>query len=343
MIALLAISVAYAPDPDAAMRAFLFTLFGIVTAAGIVVLPRSATAFARAILIAGTIVLALSFAGLFLFPAAAVHQASEIEAQHAGLWRGVFTHKNIAGPVMAALVFAGIYMLRRGMAWSGALLTLAAFIFVMKTGSKTSVALVPLTILMVWLPAALGMRTLGALIVVIAIAGTHALTIGTVMVPFFDDVLRSFNEATTFTGRIEIWKFAIDYVPTRPWTGYGFDGFWETSTTLEAERYFDQTWDPRKIVHGHNGFLDVALNFGIPALALVVWLLVLGPAFAYARTLKTRENGLMADFFFMIIAFTGMNAALESFYFQRSDPVWLTLVIAVFGLRMTNRFFVRGH
>lgn len=340
VIAMLAVSVAFAPDFDSALRAFLFTTIGLLTAAGLTVLPKSADMFCRSVLIAGGAVLFLSYIGLILFPTAAIHQASSIEAQHSGLWRGVFTHKNIAGPIMATLTFAGIYMYRRGMRWPGVLLTIAAFLFVMNTGSKTSVALVPATILLVVIPASVGMRPLGALIVMLAILGAHALTVGTVFVPVFDDILRMFAPTTTFTGRVEIWEFAKDYVMQNPLTGFGFDGFWQTPNTLMAERVFDQTWDPRLIVHGHNGFLDVALNFGLVCLVLAIWLLVIAPAIAYANTVRNAENGYMADFFFMIIAFTGMNAALESFYFQRSDPIWLTLIIALFGLRMTSRFRV---
>ncbi|MEM0899814.1 MAG: O-antigen ligase [Pseudomonadota bacterium] len=341
MLALLAGSVVYAPDPDAAIRAYLFTLFGIVSAAGLVVLPRQADDFSRLLVIAGSVVIALSFAGVILLPQAAIHQGGEVEAQHSGLWRGLFTHKNVAGPVMAAIAFAGFYLWRRGWKWSGFLIGIAACIFVYKSGSKTTAALVPIAVLLVAGFGAAGVRSVGAFAVALAIFGIHALTVGTAFVPLFDDILRTFNETVTFTGRTEIWNFAKDFVFARPWTGYGFDGFWDTATTDNAERYFDQEWNPRSIVHGHNGFLDIALSFGLPALLVSIWLIIIAPAVAYARTLKTRENQLMADFFFMIVAFTGMNAALESFYFSRADPVWLTLVIALFGLRMTNRFVVR--
>ncbi|MGB7432009.1 MAG: O-antigen ligase [Ahrensia sp.] len=343
VIVMLGVSVVFAPDTNAAMRAFLFTTFTLLTAAGLCVLPKNADSFCRSILIAGGAVLVLSYVGVVIFPAQAIHQPGAIEAQHTGLWRGVFTHKNIAGPIMATLTFAGIYMFRRGMRGWGVLFTLAAFVFVLKTGSKTSAALVPAVILMVLIPASLGTRALGAFIVTLAIVGTHALTIGTVYVPFFDDILRIFSSTTTYTGRIEIWTFAKDYVTQNPLTGFGFDGFWRTPNSLSAELAFDQTWDPRNMIHGHNGFLDVALHFGLLCLALVIWLLVFAPAIAYARTKRTPENGYMADFFYMIIAFTGMNAALESFYFQRSDPVWLTLVIAAFGLRLTSRFSVMSR
>ena len=59
-----------------------------------------------------------------------MHTANSLEPEHAGLWRGVFTHKNIAGPVMACFSFAGLYLCRRG--WTaarGASIFCAAMIF----------------------------------------------------------------------------------------------------------------------------------------------------------------------------------------------------------------------
>lgn len=69
--------------------------------------------------------------------------------------------------------------------------------------------------------------------------------------------------------------------------------------------------------------------------ALIV--LIVLPLFDYARCLKKRENVFMADFFMMCLTFSLMNAFLESFFFRRADPVWLLVVMACFGLRMTAR------
>jgi O-antigen ligase len=52
------------------------------------------------------------------------------------------------------------------------------------------------------------------------------------------------------------------------------------------------------------------------------------------------ENLLLADFFLMIVFFGTLNAMLESFFFRRMDPVWLTLVFAIFGLRLTAKIII---
>ena len=105
---------------------------------------------------------------------------------------------------------------------------------------------------------------------------------------------------------------------------------------------FDRAWDLSSIVHGHNGYIDVALVMGLPGLAIAVIAFVLAPARDYLRTPLTRENVLLADFFMMIVLFTCLNAFLESFFFRRADPVWLLFVFGVLGLRMTARFSVKA-
>ncbi|MEO0545225.1 MAG: O-antigen ligase, partial [Pseudomonadota bacterium] len=282
----------------------------------------------------------LSYAGLVLLNEAAVHGAGEAEPQHSGLWRGVFIHKNVAGPVMAMLLFVGLYIMRRGSTAVGLFIALAAFVFVYKTGSKTSLGLAPLVIAAVWLPSMLGLRTFVALIAVAAIISAHALTIGTVFSDGLDDVLRLFFPNTTFTGRTEIWLFAKDYLQGMPIGGYGYAGFWGSDLVSSAEQPFDGNWDPRGIIHGHNGYLDALLIFGLPGLVLLSWVTIFAPAIQYARAPRTLPNNALNDMLLMIVLFGALNAALESFFFNRADPVWLTMVLALFGLRLASRFSI---
>ena len=71
------------------------------------------------------------------------------------------------------------------------------------------------------------------------------------------------------------------------------------------------------------------------------WLFVLAPVWHYLRTPNYRENVLLADLCLMIVAFLVMNSALESFFLRRADPAWLTLVIALTGLRLCSRLRLR--
>lgn len=339
MLAIVALS-AVTGDEAGVWRSVAYALLAVLLAATVPILTATTRDFEVMLKTVSLVLLGACYAGLVLNPSAAIHQGFELESFHAGLWRGSFTHKNIAGIVMVMVGFGGIFLMRRGHWLGGTVIAILAFLFAFKAGSKTALALVPVVFALVLMPALIGFRVLAALMAATAIVGAYALTVGTVFVPAFDSVLRLFSE-TDFTGRIAIWDFAGDYVIARPWTGFGFDSFWSTPLLLSTEQPFDRPWDPRGIVHGHNGLIDVALFFGLPGVVVLSWLMVVAPALDYIRAARSGRAGPLADFFFMVIVFAALSSALESFYFRRADPIWLTMVIAMIGLRLTARMPLR--
>ncbi|MEQ1953929.1 O-antigen ligase [Mesorhizobium sp. CN2-181] len=338
MLGFAVLSVADATSPSAAMRAFSFTLIGILVVGTVLAIPRDADAFSTVLAVGGLTVVAICYVGLVLFPNEAKHTAASMEPQHAGLWRGVFSHKNVAGPVMACLSFCGLYLFRRGRKWAGAILFLSAFIFMANTGSKTTAGLVPVAMIVVAVPGLFGMRPVAAALFWIAVAGTALATLGIVFIdPLKQFVTWNFPEMT-YTGRTTLWDFAGEMIMKQPWVGYGYDSFWGTPFLESMSQPFDRDWDIRSIVHGHNGYLDIALQMGLPGLGVAVWAFLVTPVVDYLRIPRYRENVLLGDLFMMILLFTTLNAYLESFFFRRADPVWMFVVFAVIGLRLAARF-----
>ncbi|MEL6435388.1 MAG: O-antigen ligase [Pseudomonadota bacterium] len=328
------------PGGGEASRGATFSVITVVMAATIVAIAPTERRLTAALVGAGGLVMIASYGGLLLNPLAAVHQAFEVEAQHVGLWRGVFVHKNVAGPAVAMIVFVAIFAIRRGWQISGWLLLAASALFVFQSGSKTTIALLPVVVGLVLLPQWLGLRVLVPIAGLAMIIGAHALTVGTVFSPVLDSVLRVFDPLTTYTGRVEIWEFAKNHIWTHPLTGFGYDGFWGTPIVTTAEQPFDTAWDPRGIGHGHNGFLDAWLFYGVVGFALIAWLTVISPALQYLATPDTAANRHLADLFYMMAVFAALNCSLESFFFNRIDAVWLSMVFALFGLRLVSRFRV---
>ncbi|MEQ9566484.1 MAG: hypothetical protein RLN85_11855, partial [Pseudomonadales bacterium] len=121
------------------------------------------------------------------------------------------------------------------------------------------------------------------------------------------------------------------------------DNFWMTELVFTSDQPFDRPWDIRGIVHGHNGYIDIALGMGLPALAVAIATFLLVPLRDYMRTPHYRENIFLADFFMMVVTFSMFNAFLESFFFRRTDPVWMLLVMGVLGMRLVSRFRVPTH
>ncbi len=86
-------------------------------------------------------------------------------------------------------------------------------------------------------------------------------------------------------------------------------------------------------MHGHNGYLDIAVSMGIPALICAIFVIIIMPLVNYLRCRPVRENLLLADFFLMIVFFGTLNAMLESFSFV----AWTRS-----GLRLSLRFSASG-
>lgn len=340
LLLFLGLSVLNAADPASAGRAAAFTVMGIIAVAAVLTLPRDAEAFSSVLVFAGFSVVGLSYVGLVLYSDVAIHGAGGFEPQHAGFWRGVFSHKNIAGPVMACFSFAGLYLFRRGRRTAGGLLFVAALFFMSNTGSKTTAGLVPLAILLVAAPGVIGMRFLTPLLIVTAILGTALVTLGIVFIEPLGELAASWFPDLTYTGRTTLWAFGGEMLARQPWTGYGYESFWGTPTVTEIDRSFDLDWDIRGIVHGHNGYLDIAILMGVPALCTAIVAFIVAPLRDYVRVPPLRENIYLADFLMMIALFTLLNAFLESFFFRRADPVWLLFVMSALGLRLVARFKV---
>ncbi|MGX9116721.1 O-antigen ligase family protein [Mesorhizobium sp. BHbsci] len=336
MLGFFVLSVVMATDPPSAMRAASFTLIGILTMATILALPRDAEAFSKVIIFTIVVVIGLSYIGLIVFPLEALHTTDSLEPEHAGLWRGVFTHKNIAGPVMACFSFAGLYLYRRGQRLWGASIFCAAMIFMLHTGSKTTAGLVPFSILIVVLPSLIGMRLGTPILFALAIIAAAIGTLGIVFLPPVKHLAALYFPDLTYTGRTTLWEFAGEMLAKRPWTGYGFESFWGTPLLLNQDQPFDRAWDIRTIVHGHNGYLDIAVLMGIPALCVAVYTFLIAPLRDYLRIPLRKENIYLGDFFMMVVLFAALNAFLESFFFHRADPVWLFFVFGMFGLRQVS-------
>ncbi|MGE0502789.1 MAG: O-antigen ligase family protein [Rhizobiaceae bacterium] len=342
VLGFLALSVMNAADPSSATRAAMFTVIAVIAVGAILSLPRDADAFSTALSVSALVVLALCYAGLALYPNEAIHSADSIEPEHAGFWRGLFAHKNITGPVMACLSFGGLYLWRRGWTWSGIVIFVLAIAFMSNTGSKTTLGLVPVAVLPVLLPGLIGMRFLTPVFFVLALAITGLVTLGIVFIDPLKDLAATMAPELTYTGRTTLWEFSGEMILKRPWTGYGYESFWDTPLLYTIDQPFDRAWDIRGIVHGHNGYMDIAVIMGLPALAFAVIAFIVAPMRDFMRTPLLRENILIADFFMMVLFFTALNAFLESFFFRRADPVWLFFVLAILGLRLAARFPVRG-
>lgn len=327
--------------PDISMRAFRFTVVVLTIAGTVLLLPRGQRQFAALLGTAAIVVLAVCYAGLVLLPGIAIHSGGDVlEPEHAGAWRGLFDHKNIAGAMMVILMLIGIFVTTSYSRRFGLLVTGLAALFLFMTGSKTSMGLGPFVVLVGFACARLRSLLLKGLLALGPLCILLAATVGSVLDRRIDAIVQSVSPGQTFTGRTEIWSFALDRLWARPIIGYGFEGFWGSDFVRYAEIGERETGIAQGMVHGHNGYVDLVVGLGIPGLILGMIVLVLAPLRDHHRTLPVPENKALAELFFRIWLFSIYSACLESFFFRRADPVWFALLVSVIGLRLTSKYRV---
>lgn len=339
----IAIGVVFSNTPEVSLRSFLFLATVIIMAAAVVVMPSGQRQFAALLGGVALGILALNYAGLVLVPELAIHSAADrAEPEHAGSWRGLFDHKNIAGSMMGIFIFIGIFVLRAQPRWLGALIVALALGFLLNSASKTATGVTP-AILLFWL-VSLTVRnaTLKCLVLLGPLAILLIFTLGSVLLPPVHDLLQAISPGQTFTGRTELWGFAIDRLGQRAVLGYGLEGFWGSDTIKYAEMAEDETGISNTMVHGHNSFLDSAMNFGIVGSIFVFICLVVLPMKDFFAARRFPENRLVADLMLQICLFSLYSACLESFFFRRADPVWFALLFAVISLRFLAHFRLRA-
>ena len=140
---------------------------------------------------------------------------------------------------------------------------------------------------------------------------------------------------TSFTGRTEIWIFALQSLRPRLVLGYGFAAFWGTGASRSTPEGME--W-AATVAHSHNGYLDTALAMGLPGLVLLIAVLVIMPLRDFHVADRGGNNGPLTLAFLRLWLFGIYLAAFESFFLDRADPIWFTFLIAVFGLHYLARF-----
>ncbi len=242
-------------------------------------------------------------------------------------YAGLFGQKNGLGAAaaLAFITFLFSFTRRRSadnvISSIGLVLSLALLI---ASRSKTSIILsaaVPLVVCAVTVltrnlrirPAAVVLAAVGisCCAVVIALSfGLHS-----------DTILHALFGGDTFTGRTDIWSFAWSEFLTRPFIGFGFNGFWGVGTN-SAATYANNAFIV-DILQAHEGYLDVLLETGLVGLAILI-AFVLITLRNCSRVIRQRGG----PFFLAMTLFFVLHNFFESSVFRRFEPVWVAFLIA---------------
>jgi O-antigen ligase len=332
-------TVALSLDPSTSIKRLALTACVIAAAAALMLLPKSLNELMRWFSIAALVLLAVCYLGILLAPQLSIHLATDIqEPQLVGNWRGSFGHKNVAASVMAMLVFLGIYIVRSGAWLSGAAIVALASLFLLYAAGKSSLTLTLLVLALTSLTTVVRSFWLRAVMLLTPLVLLNLLGVGTVMNEGLAEIAKMLPLDSSFTGRTDIWTFALQSLQLRLPTGYGFEAFWGTDAIRNVPEGME--W-AEYASHSHNGYIDTALSMGLPGLALLIAVLVIAPLRNFHAADRGGNDGPLAMALLRIWLFGLYLSSLESFFLDRADPTWFTFLLAVFGLHYMARFRVK--
>lgn len=326
------VSIVFSVSPAVSLRRAILLGIAVVASATIMLVARSPRQFAN--ILAGTAlaVAVVCYVSLVIVPDLALHTALDLrEPEHAGAWRGLFSHKNEAGAVMVVFVFIGLFALQVGNRVAGALLVALSAIFLAFTLSKTAIALLPLVLIETSLcrvvrgTAGRAILLLGPLLVILVVS------LGSLFFPPVKDVVSTILPDVSFTGRTDIWEFTADHILQKPLTGWGYGAFWKTEATLYGGSE-QLTW-VNQADQAHNGYLDAALFMGLPGLALTCLIFVLRPFRDFVQASGRGPPDPSTLFFGRLWLFGLTAAAFESVFYDGNSSIFFMFMMSIFGLR----------
>jgi O-antigen ligase len=328
-----------ATSQDVATSAKRFVLLACVSVACacLFLLPQGRKHLAQLLALAAAVLIVLSYTGVMLVPHLAVHQFGDLaEPDLAGKWRGVFPHKNDASAVFSILVFIGIYVARAGYRHAGTAIALASVVFVLFSGGKSSMLICIFTILLSLVIQRSRSKFIWLLLIGTPLAALNLFGFGSVAFPEIGSFVATFPVDATFTGRTDVWRFALAHLPDHLTLGHGFAAFWNTASLRFGIE--DNTIWAGNASHAHNGYLDAVLATGLPGLLLTLAAFVFMPARDLHRSLERGGNAALTMMAMQIWLFGIYLSSLESFFFDRSNPIWISFLFAIFAIRYIANF-----
>jgi O-antigen ligase len=285
---------------------------------------------------AAAIPLGLCYFGVLFLPDLSIHSlADSLEPDLAGDWRGVFSHKNVASPVVGFLAYIGMYLATTGRRAEGLVIATAALVFLYFTHGKTSSAL--------WFPAVFVgyfvARSPGIWTFAVALVPPlmlNALGFGAQVVPALASLAAALPFDSSFTGRADLWRFAAQKIAERPFVGRGFDAFWDDPSLRDNA---EEGWIAGA-AHAHNGYVDATLAMGLVGLALTLWAFVIQPMADLRASAHVGGDPALATLAARIWVYGIWVSSLETFLYDRANPVWFLFLFAAFTLRYLATFRV---
>lgn len=282
----------------------------------------------------GVGLMAANYAAVMLTSAAVHHGMTTLDDPSIfGSWRGILPHKNDAGPACAYTIMLLWFGAGSWSRFTRVLLIVAAFVFLMQTRSKTSMGLLAVALASGSAMLLYDARLRGIIPPIASVAAVAVGIAGWQWLPGFIQGLASSRDA--FTGRIQIWRVMASFLQENPIWGAGFGSFWAAGAEGPLGRYTNNDWILNLVAEGHNGYLDLWTQIGLPGLVLAIAVLLVLPlaGLLMSRGLS-RPNAALC---WAIIIFAAGHNLTESSLLAGDQLGNFMLMLAIAGITAMRR------
>ncbi|MEE2024478.1 O-antigen ligase family protein [Alkalimonas mucilaginosa] len=262
----------------------------------------------------------------------AVHTGAELfDTGLEGNWKGIFIHKNHAGPALMVAISLFLYQYYHKRSYVWLVLVFLAFIFLVFTKSKTSIALLMPSLMFGYLLyKTLHLKSFSNIVGIIYICILSLLFI--LREPIIDSFVSILDNPEAFTGRATIWDIILRAIQDHFWFGIGYGSVWSVGEDmLVAEYAFGWVDWVFTLTHAHNGYLEVLISLGIIGLTLCLATFVIMPFFKAVSLSNSSVHPFMFLFFSSFLFFT-LHNMLETDFLNATDGRWFLILIFYFTL-----------
>jgi O-antigen ligase len=257
--------------------------------------------------------------------------------KHAGALRGIYSHKNIFGPIVTLSCATFLIYVKANLCSNKRLAYLGfATSFAMVVAARSSSSLMYTVLLIFLIHAIEVLRLRGKLFVwsLVSLAGLYFF-VTTWRQTVVNFVLNLLGKDPTLTGRTDIWGAVVQKIQERPWLGYGFDGFWHGNFGESFYVRNAMMWD---LPNSHNGFLDLTLGIGLIGVAILA--LVLWTTFVQGLAILRTHFSWPHAWAFVYVFYLLMVNMSESSLSNQNDlqTIFMTIAITSMSLEFNSRF-----
>ena len=329
------ISSSWAPDPSLSFRRAVLTTI-IVVIIGLAVDLINVTRALRSLYWAVTLGLIFSYIAVFFYPSYGIHPADEIDPTLVGAWRGVFSHKNIAGGIASIACIIYIHNITTKFNIKDTIFLIIGLLFIYKSHSKSSIGFFAVAIIFKYSYQILFRYAMGR-ILLYCLAGYAVIAAIVIFCIYEDNISRLFRNPQALSGRVAIWETAWNYAITHPFFGSGYNFFWpqEQNSPSIATRYMTQPFE-RVIGHSHNGYLELFVTTGIGGLIMAVFATIVIPLRNFASSYQKgdiNEISLLLG----IWIFGVLDNMMEPQLYTRDRQVWCMMATAMFSINILRQ------